>query len=275
MRIYNSDGDIAYKTFKFPDGQPHIELEQVPAKPMVTIEAAIRNPDELFNVVLAATVLQAAHKSIKLDIRYLMGARMDRPISETQPFTLQTVCNVLRSIPFYGIRILDPHSPAAGQRLYASPVYPFTAIDTVLNHYDPDYTWIVAPDKGAQERVRTLARHHAASFGILEGFKTRDMQTGKLSGFGVKAPSPTALVGKSAIIIDDICDGGGTFSGLAAVLRDAGATSVNLFVTHGIFSKGLPIPGIDRVWTTDSYYTPGYETLDNCLTVIPVSMQEM
>ena len=57
------------------------------------------------------------------------------------------------------------------------------------------------------------------------------------------------------LIVDDLCDAGGTFIGSAQVLRDAGARSVSLYVTHGLFSKGvgnLLEQGIDRIYTTSS-----------------------
>jgi ribose-phosphate pyrophosphokinase len=84
--------------------------------------------------------------------------------------------------------------------------------------------------------------------------KKRDPLTGHLSGFEIKNynPNPNAD-GQDLLIVDDICDGGGTFVGLAKELRKAGAKKVYLYVTHGIFSKGLPLEGIDRVFTTDSY----------------------
>jgi ribose-phosphate pyrophosphokinase len=44
--------------------------------------------------------------------------------------------------------------------------------------------------------------------------------------------------GKTVLIIDDICDGGKTFLELGKKLKELGAKSVLLHVTHGIFSKG-------------------------------------
>ena len=46
-------------------------------------------------------------------------------------------------------------------------------------------------------------------------------------------------MGRNCLIVDDICDGGGTFIPLAKKLKNAGAKTVTLYVTHGIFSKGL------------------------------------
>ena len=58
------------------------------------------------------------------------------------------------------------------------------------------------------------------------------------------------------LIVDDLCDAGGTFIGSAQLLRDAGARSVSLYVTHGVFSKGtaaLLSQGIDNIYSTTSY----------------------
>lgn len=54
-----------------------------------------------------------------------------------------------------------------------------------------------------------------------------------------------------------LCDGGRTFTELARALKDRGAGRIGLFVTHGIFSRGLdPLfaEGIDDIFTTDSFY---------------------
>jgi len=57
------------------------------------------------------------------------------------------------------------------------------------------------------------------------------------------------------IIVDDICDGGGTFIGLAEELRRRNAASLYLYVTHGIFSKDADVKLLDhfaKVYTTNS-----------------------
>lgn len=54
-------------------------------------------------------------------------------------------------------------------------------------------------------------------------------------------------------IVHNLCDGGGYFTDISKKLRERGAKKVGLIVAHGIFSKGLPIPGIDEIITTNSY----------------------
>lgn len=81
--------------------------------------------------------------------------------------------------------------------------------------------------------------------------KVRDFDTGKLSGFTV----PDMGEAERILIADDICDGGGTFVGLLDKIRETSSAPVDLYVTHGIFSKGLQIlEGFDRIYTTDSFY---------------------
>jgi ribose-phosphate pyrophosphokinase len=62
------------------------------------------------------------------------------------------------------------------------------------------------------------------------------------------------LTGQCAIISDDICDGGYTFIKIAEQLKAKGAERIVLFVTHGIFSKGLEVFDglVDEVITTNS-----------------------
>ena len=59
-------------------------------------------------------------------------------------------------------------------------------------------------------------------------------------------------------MIDDICDGGRTFIECAKLLKAAGVGSMALYVSHGIFSKGLdPLEnaGFTQVFTKEGLQT--------------------
>jgi ribose-phosphate pyrophosphokinase len=108
---------------------------------------------------------------------------------------------------------------------------------------------VLAPDAGASKAVEQFAHQHGYPF--IQALKTRDTETGELHGFRITNPSED-VEGKNILILDDICDGGGTFEGIADELDKMGARSVALAVTHGIFSRGFFI-GMDRIYTTNSY----------------------
>ena len=82
---------------------------------------------------------------------------------------------------------------------------------------------------------------------IIRADKIRDTMTGALSDFEVYIDD---LTGKSVLILDDIADGGRSFTELAQKLREKGANKVTLYVSHGMFTKGVKIllESIDEVW---------------------------
>lgn len=253
IKIYTPSGSIPFKAFEFPDWQPHIKLQARPEPgdwPSATIEARIQFPEDLLQVLLIKDALSGSgFNIINLDIRYLMGARMDRAIDASQPFTLQVIARILRGAGFSKIRVLDPHSGASLSLLNAEGIWPTAIVKSILKQRDPASTVIICPDEGSKNRFIHY-REAISGFRAVQGLKKRDPATGNLSGFGIEDAS--SVEGKGCLIIDDICDGGGTFSGLATVLAAVGASYIDLFVTHGLFTKGLPLTNIRHVYTTDS-----------------------
>lgn len=289
MRIYTKAGDLAFSTMTFSDSQPHFKLETYEREfNLVTVELAIRSSADLFMLLLVSSVLrQHGYSEINVDIRYLLGARMDRAISSMEPFTLEIVARIINSCGFNHVRILDVHSEAATRLIRNSEnILPRNVVKQVLGVTNATP---VCPDKGATERVRALSN----GMSIIYCSKVRDTATGALSSFKVDVceGAGRCYTPFEALIIDDICDGGGTFIGLSKELRAKGAKKVNLFVTHGIFSKGLPLEGIDKVFTTNSYYSGTFEIKNSLhrpfensssisheaagLVVVPISMKEL
>ncbi len=238
---------LIYNSWSFPDGQPHIILGSKVQNEIVRITVSLTSLEELFDLLLVRDILQRNDNVIHLSIRYLMGARMDRPIDDHQPFTLKVITDMLQG--FDSVQILDAHSQVAVDLLDATNLYPFQEVRDLLQDFDPSNTAIVIPDQGAKARVLALVGGTGhARFVVCS--KERDLATGKLSGFHIENPW---RVRDECVIIDDICDGGRTFVGLAKLLREAGAKHITLFVTHGIFSKGRGLEGIETIYATDSY----------------------
>ncbi|MEL6720431.1 MAG: phosphoribosyltransferase family protein [Bacteroidota bacterium] len=79
-----------------------------------------------------------------------------------------------------------------------------------------------------------------------------NIKTGQLSDFQVYANDLNA---KNCLIVDDICDGGRTFIGLAEALKHKGANRLYLAVSHGIFSYGFEELNnhFEHIFTTDAF----------------------
>src|SRR6266436_4439963 len=93
--------------------------------------------------------------------------------------------------------------------------------------------------------------------------KLRDARTGELSGFGINNDIEEY---EKALIVDDICDGGGTFIGLAELIHGINpGMELSLYVSHGIFSKGFV--ELDKqfvnIFTSDfSFKHPDFDSWD-------------
>ena len=181
-----------------------------------------------------------------LRIKYLPYGRQDKMVSNNTTFALRSFAKALNSLKFDEIVIHDPHSQLAILLILNSrDVYP---IDEVSKVFDLTLSSIMCfPDKGATAKYKHLYREP-----YTWGEKVRDQITSKILKYELKNPS--CVHEQNVLIVDDICDGGATFVILAKELLANGVSDINLFVTHGIFSKGLkPLfdAGIKRIFTQD------------------------
>jgi ribose-phosphate pyrophosphokinase len=189
-------------------------------------------------------------KEIHIVMPYFPGGRQDRVMVAGESLTVKVYADIINALQVSTITILDPHSDVTSALLDNCVVltnHPF--IDLVQPHI-PDDTILISPDAGASKKISALAKRLGISL-VLECGKKRDTITGKLSGFNVPAEN---LKNKPCLIVDDICDGGGTFLGLGEELKKKNSGDLFLAVSHGIFSKGLNhlSETFKQIFTTDS-----------------------
>ena len=258
--IYPHQSDLHFTAMQFPDGQPHLKLDmesvhRTDRREPFRILTRIGSASDLLLLLFAKNTLDYLEfEHIELHIAYLMGARMDRVMQDGEPFSLKVIAAMLNDAAFKKVKIFDPHSEVATaliDRSYA--IFNHEFVKDAMQHFFSSHTvadyCLVSPDAGALKKIYKLA-HYLKVENVVECFKERDLKTGALSGFKISAAE---LGGKTCFIVDDLCDGGGTFAGTAALLRSKGAVKIVLIVSHGIFSKGIDIPGIDFIYSTDSF----------------------
>lgn len=252
---------IPYTTVTFPDGQPHIKLDLSSLEKEKTgcrIIARMSSPADLLTILFAKNALEyEGFEKIELHLSYLLTARMDRMMTPGEPFSLKVMAGVLNNAGFNKIKIFDPHSEVSTALIERS--YTITNVNFVkdaLQDYrakdaaeNPAGYCLVSPDAGALKKIYKVAES-LGDIAVIECIKNRDVKTGKLSGFKVFAES---LEGRTCFIVDDICDGGGTFIGVANELRKLHAKKIVLVVSHGIFSNGLSLENVDEIYCTNSY----------------------
>lgn len=251
------------EAFTFPGGEAHVKLTS--EKTFNYQIADLRGADshELFTLAMWADAAWQRCEPTVLILPYLPGARADRGV----PTGAAVYAEFLNNLSLDQIITIDPHSQFMPVMLNDLTVFPF---ERIIKRELGDrgdwkthpYAGVIAPDKGAVTRARRAAAVLGVPVYLAE--KTRDFETGELNGFTCE---PLPSHGK-LLLVDDICDGGGTFIGLAQA-TGIERSRLDLWVTHGIFSKGIAelTYYFDHIYTTDSW---GTTEQDENLTVIPV-----
>jgi len=249
---------LLFNATGFSGGERHIQLlDTSPLETMLlTISAKITSANDLMDLLLVENALRhtfGQSLEINLVLPYLPYSRQDRVCANGQAFSLEVMTKLLNTMYIKQLVTWDCHSDsglALTQALNVPPaiiIESDAALSSLLAH---ENSVLVCPDKGAVPRCQKIQQRLGLKR-IVFCEKLRDPATGKI----IKTDVPSDdLSGRCAIITDDICDGGFTFIKIAEQLRIRGAERIVLFVTHGIFSKGLDVFDglIDEVITTNS-----------------------
>lgn len=236
----------------FPDKTSQVwkvAIDSIEIDP-VKIYWEFENEAEVFQLIQLVMLLRASkhHCNSKfiLIMPYLPYGRQDKHVSNETTFALTAFSDVINNLKFDEVRTLDAHS---GEFIIlfnnASDEFPEEFIRRAMNRTAADI--VAYPDKGACARYA-----ERLPYKYVIGEKVRDQQTGWIKQYDLIDPLGHGVKGKKVLMIDDICDGGMTFILLARDLYKAGAERVSLYVTHGIFSKGLDVledSGIKDVFT--------------------------
>lgn len=239
------------EAIRFPGGEMNVRIPPFIEKPFAVfkITAHMTSSDDIMSLLLTVDALRRQHPFTKIEafIPYVPYARQDRVCNPGEALSIEVMAKLINSCDFTTVTIVDPHSDHAQRLIDNSEVINQRDIFGKLRA-DWSNIYIVAPDTGAAGKAKKFADHVNAA-GLILCSKKRDPESGHLSGFECHAD----VTGKKLFILDDICDGGGTFIGLRKILE--GAASVELAVTHGIFSKGVAVvaDNFDAVYTTTSF----------------------
>lgn len=267
FKAKTTSGEIiksALTPFSFPAGEAHTKREE--QRDLEPTEIAIIQPDansihdDLFQLSMWADYISRHDRENKakdedetklvLVLPYMPGARADRG----NPFGLSVYARFINDLYLHQVIVFDPHSEVTEDMLepfegltvvHSDELFNQKHMRAVLNQY----TGIIAPDKGAVKRATAMA--NLANLPVFTATKHRDEASGKLSGFQIDGLDPEGFY----LIVDDICDRGGTFKGLATA---AGLEwgSLDLYVSHGVFSSdALDTLGqfFENIFTTNSY----------------------
>lgn len=265
IRLRLDQNHYHIENFTFSGGEVHVDLSYLPTLCHdYSIKARLQSGDDIMNFIMMCDAVHNRYPKATgtVVIPYLPYARQDRVCAEGQHFGLHAVAKVLGTIPQSHLVIYDPHSGVAVPQLKLDKKFTKVSVyeqqhiiercQTLKNKIQEGQLQLVSPDFGAQGKTHKVHQILKSPLEVIHATKTRNPQTGWLETDELNID----LNGQDVLILDDICDGGATFLGLAKELKRCNAGRVVLYVTHGIFSKGVKTlydGGIDHIYTTDSF----------------------
>lgn len=251
--------DVSLKTLRFPGGEMHVTVGDAGAEPVISlgIRAHLPDSDAVMALLMTTDALRRAYPGVPLtlDLPYVPYARQDRVANPGESHSAKVFCGLINAQYYAAVTVQDPHSDVVTALLDRVIVAdPVPALRRAIAQIGEPVA-LVAPDGGARKRVLKLAKE-LGGLQVVFADKNRDPRDGKITGTEVQGGLPDCAL----LVVDDICDGGRTFTELAMAIKQKQETEhfarpLYLYVTHGIFSKGLEplLAGYDRVFTRNNW----------------------
>lgn len=246
ITLFSGNSVAAVNFTTFSDGSETCTIGAIPEctkEGYVSVSVKVENCNtDLIRIGLVKDALERAYPNTVrayLQLDYVPQARADRVFGCGMPLPIKVFANIINSYNFNIVFISDPHSdvtPALINNVsVTSQNHKLSETHGLISRYMPEFT-LCAPDLGATKKIFDSVQmlEHKT---YVQAIKIRDVSTGNI--IKCEIIDPDSVKGQSILIVDDIADGGASFKFLAQKLKAHGATKVGLYVTHGIFAKGL------------------------------------
>ncbi len=229
---------------RFADGELYIQIqESIRGCDVFLIQptCAPVNDHLMELLIMVDACKRASARQITAVIPYYGYARADRKTAGRESITAKLVANLLAKSGVDRVLAMDLHSAQIQgyfdipcDHIYGSPVL----VDYLAGRDFGDVV-VVSPDVGGVARARAFAKQMKdAPLAIIDKRRSGHNVAESLTVIG-------DVAGKTAILIDDMIDTGGTICAGARLLRERGATRVLACATHAVFSP----PAVERLST--------------------------
>ncbi|MEI3599048.1 MULTISPECIES: ribose-phosphate diphosphokinase [unclassified Oceanobacillus] len=226
---------------RFSDGEVQINIEESIRGSDVYVLQSTCAPvnDHVMELLIMIDALKrASAKSINIVMPYYGYARQDRKARAREPIAAKLVADLLETAGTTRVITLDLHAPQI-QGFFNVPIDHLQGVPILSDYFEEKNLQdiiVVSPDHGGVTRARKLADRLKTPLGIIDKRRPKPNVAEVMNIIG-------NVEGKTAILIDDIIDTGGTITLAADALIENGATEVYACCTHPVLSG----PAIDRI----------------------------
>jgi len=243
---------------RFPDGESRLRLPPSLPEQVVLYRSLDHPNDKLVELMLAADSARALGAGwVGLVAPYLCYMRQDKAFQPGEAVSQRIVGRFLAG-HFDALVTVDPHLHRVHDLAEAAPVKQAVAVSAApamgafLAARDAT-PLLVGPDRESAQWVSTVASAAGLEFVVAEKIRRGDRQ--------VEVRLPGRDYGHlQAVLVDDLASTGRTLAAAAGAVLAAGATRVDVLVTHALFVGDalatVRAAGVSDIWSSDSISHP-------------------
>lgn len=227
----------------FSDGEISVDINETVRGADVFVVQSTCNPvnDNLMELLIMMDAFKRASAGrITAVIPYYGYARQDRKAKARDPITAKLVADLIHTAGADRVLTMDLHA-AQIQGYFDIPVDHMLGVPILARyfenmHFDEDKTVVVSPDLGSVTRARKFADRLHTPIAIIDKRRPKANVCEVMNIIG-------DVRGKTAILVDDMIDTGGSITNGANALAEMGAKEVYACCTHSVLSG----PAIQRI----------------------------
>lgn len=224
-------GKVNIQTFS--DGEIGVEFqESIRGKFVFLIQSTFAPSNNLMELLLMidAAKRASAYKVIAV-MPYYGYARQDRKDRPRVAIGSKLVANMLTAAGADRVITMDLHAPQI-QGYFDIPVDHLDSSAIFIPYIESlqlENLTFAAPDVGSANRIREVASYFECEMVICDKHRKRANEIASMVVIG-------DVTNRDIVLIDDICDTGGTLAKSAGLMIEKGARSVRALCTHPVLS---------------------------------------
>jgi ribose-phosphate pyrophosphokinase len=243
---------------RFPDGELKLQLPAVLPERVILLRTLDHPNEKLIELLLAARTARAlGARHLTLVAPYLAYMRQDIAFAPGEAVSQRIVGRFLAEL-FDAVITVDPHLHRVATLQEAVPVAQAVVLSgapllaELIARRRPD-ALLLGPDEEAAQWVAQAAARHGFAHAVCRKLRHGDRDV------EIELPA-IELAGRAVVLLDDVASSGHTLARAAQLLRAAGATSVDVAVTHALLAGDaldvIHAAGVGEFWSTDCIAHP-------------------
>jgi ribose-phosphate pyrophosphokinase len=222
------------QTVRFSDGEFNFQIEEnVRGADVFIVQPTCPPTDShlMELLVMLDAFRRSSAERLTAVVPYYGYGRSDKKDRPRVPIAAKMVANLIRVAGADRILTIDLHA-AQIQGFFDIPVDHLYSAPVMIRYYQenplPNLT-VVAPDTGGAERARAYAKRLDAGLALCDKRRDKPNVAEVMNVVG-------DVEGRSCLVVDDMCDTGGSLTKVSAALKEAGAERVHACFTHPVLS---------------------------------------